>query len=676
VSRVAVLAFGAVSALGEGARAVRAGEPGERAHTRITSDPELARAGLARPFAARVGARVGAVSSAVAGARLAVGHAVGHALADASDADDEDRRETALLVRALGGCVAELDAVRPSWRGERVGMVLGTSGGGMRSAERAFAALARGDAVVDVEGPTYFGPMAVAARWLGLPVAPAALLLGACASSSIAIGLAARWLEQGACDVALAGGFDDVTVFVAAGFEALRATTASPPPRPFRVGRDGMSLGEGAAVIALGRADASARAYMAYVAGFAAASDAVHLTAPDRTGGALGRAATAALREAGSPVVHLVGAHATATPFNDASESRAIVRALGEARAREVVVHPFKAQIGHTLGAAGALETLACLDAIARGVLPAAAGEGPLDPDAPARLLERTVAGRPRTALKLSSAFGGANAALVVTADAPDRPRAFRPAFVHEAVHVGGEPPLDELAALTGMTVDRLARADALVRLSLAAVAALQEGTGGALSAGRAGATGTGVVVGTALATVETNALFAARLRERGPGAAEPRRFPYTSPNAAPGECSIAFGLTGPSFSVGGGLHAAVEALAVASLLVEGGDADRVVVVAVDDVGPVTRALAGDAMRSGAVALLVSSEARSARARVGPVTLRRGAPAWVASAASAAPAPGHLALLPLVSLAGSDLPGAVEGVTPPDAFARVVLVRL
>jgi 3-oxoacyl-[acyl-carrier-protein] synthase II len=646
VSRVAVLAFGAVSALGEGARAVHAGEPGERAHTRITRDAELTRAGLARPFAAR------------------------------SSAGDDDRRETALLVRAVAGCVAELDGVRPSWRRERVGMVLGTSGGGMRAAERAFASLARGEAVTDVEAPTYFGPMAVAARSLGLPVAPAALLLGACASSSIAIGLAARWLEQGACDVALAGGFDDVTVFVAAGFEALRATTASPPPRPFRAGRDGMSLGEGAAVIALGRADVTARVY---VAGFAAASDAVHLTAPDRSGGALGRAATAALREAGDPAVHLVGAHATATPYNDASEWRAMLRALGEARAREVVVHPFKAQIGHTLGAAGALETLACLDAIARGVLPAAAGEGPLDPDAPARLLDHTEAGRPRTALKLSSAFGGANAALVVTGDAPDRPRAFRPAFVHEAVHVGREPPLDELAALTGIPVDRLARADALVRLSLAAVATLQVRMGGLLSAGPAGPTGTGVVVGTALATVETNALFAARLRERGAAAAEPRRFPYTSPNAAPGECSIAFGFTGPSFSVGGGLHAAVEALAVASLLVEGRDADRVVVVAVDDAGPVTRALAGDAMRSGAVALLVSSEARSARARIGRVTLRRGAPASVAPVASAAPgadAPGHLALLPLVSVAGSGIPGAVQAVSPPDAFARVVLVRL
>lgn len=650
MSRIAVLAFGAVSALGEGASAVRAGEIGERAHTRIVHDEELARAGLARPFAARanLGPRAAAGTRAQAweasdGTRRPRGH---------------ETRETALLARALTGCVSELDRVRPSWRRERVGMVLGTSSGGMRAAEGAFAAVARGDRVADAEAPTYFGPMAVAARSLGISVAPTALLLGACASSALAIGLAARWLEQGACDVALAGGFDDVTVFVAAGFEVLRATTASPPPRPFRVGRDGMSLGEGAAVLALGRADGAA---IGYVSGFGAASDAVHLTAPDRGGGGLARAALAALSEAGHPVVQLVGAHATATAFNDAAESRAIARALGEEPAREVVVHPFKAQIGHTLGAAGALETLACLDAIGRGVLPAAAGEGQVDPDAPARLLTHTMAGRPRTALKLSSAFGGANAALVVTADAPETARAFRPSFVHEAVHVEREPAIEELAALTRMTVDRLARADALVRLALAAVARLEKRVGPLSSAGA------GVVVGTALATIETNALFAARLRERGARAAEPRRFPYTSPNAVAGECSIAFGLTGPGFSVGGGLHAAVEALAVGALLVEAGDADRVVVVAVDDVGPMSRALAGDAIRCGAVALLVSSEAAGARARVGAVTLRRGVPAFVALPA------GHLALLPLV---GGELPGAVESTTPPDAFARVALARV
>jgi 3-oxoacyl-[acyl-carrier-protein] synthase-1/3-oxoacyl-[acyl-carrier-protein] synthase II len=202
-----------------------------------------------------------------------------------------------------------------------------------------------------------------------------------------------------------------------------------------------------------------------------------------------------------------------------------------------------------------------------------------------------------------------------------------------------------------------LARADSLVRLGLAACARLKADCGSLA--------GAGIVAGSAFATLETNALFAARIREHGARAAEPRRFPYTSPNAVSGECSIAFGLTGPSFSTGGGMHAALEALAAGALLVEGGDAERVVVVAVDEVGPVTRALAGSAVRSGAVALLLSTDGSGALARVGTLQIRRG------ERAPAAVAPGHLALLPLVAARG---PCELECSSPPDAFARIELV--
>ncbi len=635
VDAVAMVAFGAVSSLGEGAAAVSAGEPGAPARGMIARDPELVDAGLARPFAARV-----------------------------RTVDGEDRAST-LLARAVLACSTQLDRVRPSWRSERIGLVLGTSSGGMRAAERAFAAIARGEVVSDVEAPTYFGPVARVARRVGGLFDPSVLVLGACASSTIAIGLGTRWLARGDCDLVLAGGFDEVTVFVAAGFEALRAITSSPPPRPFCVGRDGMALGEGAAVVALARSD-SRGAARAFVTGFGVASDAVHLTAPDREGAGLARAADAALAEAGFPVVDLVGAHGTATPFNDAAESRAIARALGPARSREVVVHPFKAQIGHALGAAGALELLACADSIARGVLPASAGRGLLDEDAAVRLLERAEAGAPRTALKLSAAFGGANAALVVTArpevTRPARTR--RPAFLHHAVHIESELTIEELAIATGLSVDRLARGDGLVRLALAAVARL-EASCGPLA-------GAGVIVGTALATLETNALFAARIRERGAASAEPRRFPYTSPNAVAGECSIAFGLTGPGFSVGGGMYAALEAIATAAVLVEAGDADRIVVVAVDDVGPATTALlaGGGGLRSGAVALLLGANGAGARARVGAISLRRG------GRVPAAGPPGHLGILPLVAgapRAPAELPTELVCASPPDVLARVSL---
>ncbi|MGH7269713.1 MAG: beta-ketoacyl synthase N-terminal-like domain-containing protein, partial [Polyangiaceae bacterium] len=559
----------------------------------------------------------------------------------------------AMLTRALTSCLARLDRVRPAWRRERIGLILGTSSGGMRDAERAFLAIERGEALADVEAPTYFGPMARSARSLSLVLDPCVMVLGACASGTIAIGMGSRWLARGECDVVLAGGFDEVTVFVAAGFEALRAVTASPPPRAFRQERDGMVLGEGAAVLAL--ALAGPPEGRSFVVGFGAASDAVHLTAPDREGRGLSRAASAALAEAGSPPIDLVGAHGTATPFNDAAEWRALVRSLGAEQARKVVLHPFKAQIGHTLGAAGALETLACVDAIARGVLPAAAGKGAVDPEAPARLLDRAIAGTPQTALKLSAAFGGANAALVIGARPGPARRDRRDVFVHQAVYVEREPSLDDLAAEVPFQKPRLDRADGLVRLALAAVSRL--------SASCASLAGAGVLVGSALATIETNARFAANIRERGASRVDPRVFPYTSPNAVAGECSIAFGLTGPSFSLGGGLHAAVEALAAGTVLIEAGDADRIVVVAVDDAGAATRALSGGAVRSGAVAVLLAADAGGARARVGGITLRRGEPA------PSCPA-GHLALLPLVAGA---LPRVLVGTSPPDMLAKISL---
>jgi len=620
VSDVAIVAIGAVSSLGEGMAAACTGIPGEPARVAIARDEELAQAGLARPFAARAAVPAG-----------------------------EDDRATWLLRRALLACAEDLDRIRPGWRRERVGLVVGTSSGGMRQAERAFERCARGAAPGDAEAPTYFGPLARAARALGRELDPVVLVLGACASSVLSVGLGCRWLERGACDVVLAGGFDDVTVFVAAGFEALRATTASPPPRPFRTGRDGMSLGEGAAILALARPDGS-RLVRAFVTGFAAACDAVHLTAPDREGKGLTLAASRALDEAGRPHVDLVSPHATATPFNDPVEAR-VIGSLGQPGP---VVHPFKAQIGHTLGAAGALELLACVDAIERGVLPAAAGSGPVDPDATVRLLDRTLAGSPRTALKLAAAFGGSNAALVVSAvQGPTRPA--RRAFVGKGVHVAEEPAVEELAASTGLSTERLDRADALVRLALAAVAALRKS--GSLE-------GAGIVVGSALATLETNAVFAARVRDRGARFAEPRRFPYTSPNAVAGECSIAFGLTGPGFAVGGGMHAGLEALATAALLVEAGDAERMVVVAVDEVGPVTRALGWDGLRSGAVAVLVTADASGAVARVGDMHIVRG-PSVPRSGA-----PGHLALVPFVTRPAAQV---LECSTPPDASARIEL---
>jgi 3-oxoacyl-[acyl-carrier-protein] synthase II len=622
---VAVVAWGAVSGLGRGVEAASAGLVGEPARVAIAQDEELRAAGFAKPFVSR--ARLGEEGEG-----------------DEGGAD----RATRILAMSLGDCARALDESRPGWRQTRVGLSIGTSSGGMRTAEHLFARLGRGEPVAPdfAARAAYFGPLLDVARELAIELSPATLVLCACSSSLIAVGLGARWLTLGKCDLVLAGGFDAVSPFVASGFESLQATSAQVPPRPFRVGRDGMALGEAGAVLALTRvAEAGARV-RGYVCGFGASADAVHITAPDKTGAGLTQAARAALAEAGNPRVDLVSAHATATPFNDAAEARGTAGALGEAQALEAVVHAFKAQVGHTLGAAGAIEALVCFDAIERGVLPATAGEGALDPNARAHILGLGEAGSPRVALKLASAFGGANAALVLRCDrpspAPDS--SHRPAWISRAVRIATLPDVLAIAEAIGANPDKLARADAHVLWALAALAALGD------RLGREAFAGAGVIVGTAAATIETNARYAVRLRERGPRFVEARRFPYTSPNAVAGECGMAFGLRGPAFSVGAGLHAGVEALVAAADLVSAGDADRMLVVAVDDLGgEAAKAWAGAVgadLTAGAVALLVTADrmAASAARIVSATTYLGPRPRMDAVAAGLS---GHLALAPL-----------------------------
>ena len=631
----AVIAFGASSALGEGEAALGVGAAGDPAKAAVARDPELVSAGLLRPFCARV-----------------------HAIDEAAHTTD---RATLLLERALAACAKDLDAVMPGWRQRRVGLAIGTSSGGMRSFEAAFAEGASPEGLVQA---TYLGPVLSASRPCDLE--PVAFVLGACASGTLAIGLAREWLKVGACDIALCGGFDAVSVFVASGFEVLRAVCTDGAPRPFRVGRDGLALGEGAAVLALVRADEAARASIparGFIAGFGASCDAVHLTAPDREGRGLARAAEKAMADAGRARIDQVSAHGTATVFNDASEAQALAVVLGE-RLGEVPLHALKGSVGHTLGAAGALETLAALHAMKLGIAPATAGAGPIDGGV--RVLERAERHDASAALKLSAAFGGANAALVVTRDAPaiESSRA-RDVYVSRAVAIREdvEAAIEAhgLAARSGYSEDRLSRADGLVRLTIAAVARLRD----ALAlAGQGTLAGAGIIVGHGLATMDTNAAYLARIRAAGASRGEPRRFPYTTPNASAGECAVAFGMTGPAFAVGGGPHGGVEALAVAADLVRGGVADRIVVVGVDEAGEGSRRLAPDT-RPGAVAFLVAATPLSARLEAWSVRLPKDLPS---SGALIAPAiyEAQRALLPLAD----SRPETVEAHTPWGGFAN------
>jgi 3-oxoacyl-(acyl-carrier-protein) synthase len=606
---IAIVASGAISGLGEQSDACGVGPVGEAARVSIAYDEELAAGGLARPLASR--------------AKL----------------EGKEDRATQVLKKSLALLFSELDAKRPGWKKEKIGIALATSSGGMLSAEAYFKGILEHREVSksDAASATYFAPMVDALAETGLEFSPATLVLTACAASTIAIGIGTRWLEAGDCDLVIAGGFDAVSVFVASGFEVLRATTSEIPPKPFCEGRDGMSLGEGAGVFALARESACAHAY---VAGFGASADAVHLTAPDRTGDGLARASEAALKNAqmAANEIDLVSAHATATPFNDAAEIKALARILGDHRP---AILPLKAQIGHTLGAAGVLETLACVDAMEKKIIPASASHTKIEPDLPATLYARAEASDVRAALKMSAAFGGANAALIVTRDRKEKtPTKIHDVFTSRAVLIDSAPDAKILSERTGIAIDKILRGDGLCRFALAACAALEDRIGSLR--------GAGIVIGHSLATLETNYVYYANYTAKGARLAEPRRFPYTTPNAVAGECGVAFGLTGPGLAVGSGFHGGAEALAVAATLVRAGDAEKMVVVAVDEIGDVARKLLAFASGyeaqefvSGAVALLLS------RTSLGFAKIDRAEISANSSIRSELENPGHRALAAL-----------------------------
>jgi 3-oxoacyl-[acyl-carrier-protein] synthase-1/3-oxoacyl-[acyl-carrier-protein] synthase II len=543
------------------------------------------------------------------------------------------------LERALCLLVIELERALPNFRELRVGVALGTSCGGLGSLTELLADRAAGRVLSPerAQASSYFGPLK-ALEQLQLEPVRSTQVLAACASSTVAMGIACRWLEAGHCDLVIAGGYDALTLFAAAGFEALGATTAS-VPQPFRTARDGLALGEGAALVAL--VPSHPGPVLGHVLGFGVGCDAVHVTAPDRSGAGLARAARAALADAqlDAAQIDLISAHATATPFNDSAEAHAIASVIG-ATAERVAVHPFKAVVGHTLGAAGTLETLAALAVASRGLLPAAYGEGPIESEFSAHLCTQNMPGNAAQILKLSTAFGGVNAALVV---APHLPRRQAGSRVRHRVRLRalGAPQLVPNLALVARHTELaeldLERFDRPSLLTLSAVADLLEHQPLSVDARKS----SGVIVGTMSASLEMNELFAARLRERGSRGAEPRRFPATSPNLPAGRVAIAFGLQGPAFSVGAGPSAALEALLLAVELLEAGDAQSLIVVALEDVGPVVRDVFGAAglaqPEPGAVAALLDigdagmplePDGLALRLREGSEALPAAAPGW------------------------------------------------
>lgn len=310
---------------------------------------------------------------------------------------------------------------------ERTGVCLGTGQGGSASIEEGAARLYE-------RGPGRVPPLTVAKVLANFGAANVAIYMGAtgpcqclvtaCAAGTDAIGTGMRWIRSGEADLVLAGGSEaSVTRLGIASFAMVQAlSTRNDEPerasRPFDKGRDGFVMAEGAGVLVLEDYEkAKARGARIYceLAGFGNTCDAHHLTSPDPEGMGVARAMKLAMADAGlgPESIDYVSAHGTSTPLNDPIETKALKHAFGE-RAYSIKISSLKSMIGHCIGAAGAIESIATVLAIRDGFVPATINLDQPDPECDLDYVPNVGVQMPiRAALKESMGFGGQNAVLV-----------------------------------------------------------------------------------------------------------------------------------------------------------------------------------------------------------------------------------------------------------------------
>jgi 3-oxoacyl-[acyl-carrier-protein] synthase II len=323
-------------------------------------------------------------------------------------------RTSALGLHAAREAIADAGLDLDTLRSLRVGVCVGTTVGSAMNNEqfcRDYRAGGEPD-LEPIERILRSNPAAVIAREFGLN-GPCQTVVNACASGTDAVGLAASWIRAGICDLAIAGGADELGRITYNGFISLMITSDS-PVKPFDRERKGLNLGEGAGMLVLESEDLRSRRGKeprSFLLGYGSACDAHHLTAPRPDGEGLRSAIAEALSCNDTPAsaIAFVNAHGTGTPDNDRVESRVLADVLPGV--------PFlstKGYTGHTLGAAGAIEavfTVACLE---RGLLPANAGFATPDPDLGGTPVQVLTQIEGDIAISESLAFGGNNSVIVV----------------------------------------------------------------------------------------------------------------------------------------------------------------------------------------------------------------------------------------------------------------------
>ena len=320
-------------------------------------------------------------------------------------------RSTRMMMAAL----EELFQQEPDFKPELT--VIGTTSGGMSFGENYYRGLHQHRS--QRHSPGWLAsyppqkPVLDAQEAFGIS-APCQIIANACASGTNAIGHAFECVRSGKYQRVLAGGYDAISELVFVGFDSLQASTPE-KCRPFDRDRSGMVLGEGAAVLALENLE-SARArgaqILGEIIGYGISTDNHHLTQPDPSGSGPRRAMEKALKEAdiSAEQVGYINAHGTATPFNDAAEGKAIAELFND-----VPVSSTKSMIGHSLGAAGAIEAIVCLLALQAQILPSNINFRNSDQDLDLKIVaNKAREAKIDIALSNSFGFGGTNASILI----------------------------------------------------------------------------------------------------------------------------------------------------------------------------------------------------------------------------------------------------------------------
>ncbi|MEC8857365.1 MAG: beta-ketoacyl-ACP synthase II [Chloroflexota bacterium] len=317
----------------------------------------------------------------------------------------------------------------------RVGVIIGSGIGGIST-------LSSQHEILIERGPKRVSPFLIPMMLGDMASAQVSMVTGSmganycavssCSSGADALGQAWAMIRRGQEDIVLAGGSEAPVVPVAvAGFNALRALSRfnedpSKASRPFDITRDGFVIGEGAAVLVLESEESANRrgvSALAEIKGYAATSDAHHLTEPMATGESAARAMTKALEEAGvdASEVDYVNTHGTSTPLNDRHETMAIKVALGE-YAYRLPLSSTKSMTGHLLGSGGALEACFCVLAIENSIIPPTINLNEPDPDCDLNYTPNQARSQEiNVTLSNSFGFGGHNSVLVMAKRGMDR---------------------------------------------------------------------------------------------------------------------------------------------------------------------------------------------------------------------------------------------------------------